>query len=56
LDLGLGLLAALVLLLATPGLAMTAAIALAVLALCVLSALLERHARRRGQRSRRSSR
>jgi Flp pilus assembly protein TadB len=56
LDLGLGLFAALVLLLATPGLAMTAVIALVVLALCGLSVLLERRARRRGQRPRRSSR
>jgi membrane protein implicated in regulation of membrane protease activity len=52
LDLGLGLVAALVLLLATPGLAMTALIALAVLALCLLSAALERRARRRGPRAR----
>jgi predicted membrane metal-binding protein len=50
LDLGLGLIAALVLLLATPGLAMTAVIALVVLAICGLSIVRERRGRRRAAR------
>ncbi len=54
LDLGLGLVAALVLLLASPGLAMTGVIALVVLAICALSVPLEGRLRERGQRRRRS--
>jgi hypothetical protein len=46
-DLGLGVLGAIVLLLATPGLAITALIALLVLALCALSVIVERRRRRR---------
>jgi hypothetical protein len=56
LDLGLGLVAALVLLLATPGLAMTAVIALVVLAICGLSIVLERRGRRRAVSARRPGR
>jgi Flp pilus assembly protein TadB len=41
-DLGLGLLGAIVLLLATPGLAIAALFALILIALCVLSVVLER--------------
>ena len=41
-DVGLGLLGAIVLLIATPGLAITMIIAFVVLALCVLSVVLER--------------
>ena len=51
LDLGVGLLAAIVLLLATPGLAIAAVVALLVLALCVLSVVLERRAARRSARA-----
>jgi O-antigen/teichoic acid export membrane protein len=54
LDLGLGLIAAFVLLLASPGLAMTGVIALVVLAICALSVPLEGRLRQRGQRNRRS--
>jgi len=50
LDLGLGVTAAIVLLLASPGLAMTAVIALVLLALCILSVVLERRSRRRRAR------
>ena len=53
LDLGLGLIAALVLLLASPGLAMTGVIVLIVLAICALSVPLEGRLRQRGQRRRR---
>jgi hypothetical protein len=49
-DLGLGLLGAIVLLLATPGLAIAAVVALLVLSLCVLSVVLERRAARRSSR------
>lgn len=57
LDLGLGVIGAMVLLVATPGLAITAVIALAVLALCVLSAVLERRrGRLRAERSRQTQR
>lgn len=49
LDLGLGAFVALVLLIATPGLAITAVIALIMLALCVLSVVLER--RKHGRES-----
>ena len=49
LDVGLGVLGALVLIIATPGLAMTALIALLVLALCGVSVLLERRTQRRSQ-------
>jgi len=52
LDLGLGVLGAIVLLLATPGLAVSALIALLVLALCGLSLVLERRRRARIQASR----
>jgi len=51
-DVGLGVIGALVLLLATPGLAITAIVALAVLALCLLSVVLERRALRRSKRVR----
>jgi Flp pilus assembly protein TadB len=51
LDLGLGLLGAIVLILATPGLAIVALVALLVLALCALSIVLERRAARRSSRS-----
>jgi hypothetical protein len=47
LDLGLGVLGALVLLIATPGLAITALVALLVLALCLLSVAVERRRRAR---------
>jgi Flp pilus assembly protein TadB len=47
LDLGLGLLGALVLLLATPGLAVAALLALGVIVLCIGSVLLERRRSRR---------
>jgi uncharacterized protein (DUF58 family) len=50
-DLGLGLLGAIALLLATPGLAVAALIALLVLVLCALSFLLERRRRVRAERS-----
>jgi hypothetical protein len=46
-DVGLGLVGSLVLLLATPGLAMAMVIALLVLALCLLSVVLERRLARR---------
>jgi Flp pilus assembly protein TadB len=46
-DLGLGVVGALVLLLATPGLAITALIALIVLVICLVSVLLERRGRSR---------
>jgi hypothetical protein len=46
-DVGLGLLAALILILATPGLAITAVVALLVLVLCALSIVLERRVARR---------
>ena len=46
-DIGLGLLASIVLLLATPGLAITAIIAFAVLGLCAMSVVLERRRARR---------
>jgi hypothetical protein len=45
-----------VLLVATPGLAITAVIALAVLALCVLSAVLERRGHMRAERPRQTQR
>lgn len=45
-DVGLGLLGALVLVLVTPGLAITAIVAFLVLALCALSIVLERRRRR----------
>jgi membrane protein implicated in regulation of membrane protease activity len=48
-DLGLGAAGALVLLLATPGLAVTAVIALLVLALCALSVVVQRRRRRRSE-------
>jgi O-antigen/teichoic acid export membrane protein len=51
-DVGLGVVGAIVLLLATPGLAMTAVIALAVLALCLLSIVLQRRRHRRAPRPR----
>ncbi len=47
LDLGLGLLGAIVLLLATPGLAVAALLALGVIVLCIGSLLLERRRSRR---------
>jgi uncharacterized membrane protein len=47
LDLGLGLLTAIALLLATPGLAIVAAVALLVLVFCILSVALERRVARR---------
>jgi membrane protein implicated in regulation of membrane protease activity len=50
LDLALGVLGAIVLLLATPGLAVSSLIALFVLALCALSVVLERRRRRRAER------
>jgi hypothetical protein len=56
LDLGLGVIGAIVLLVATPGLAITAVIALAVLALCVLSAVLERRGHMRAERPRQTQR
>jgi UPF0716 family protein affecting phage T7 exclusion len=46
-DLGVGLCVAIVLLLATPGLAITAIVALLLLAGCVLSFVLERRAAQR---------
>ena len=46
-DLGLGLLGAIVLLLLTPGVAIAALLALVVLALCVLSLVVERRRARR---------
>lgn len=46
-DLGLGMAGALVLLIASPGLAITGLIAAVVLAVCGLSVFKERHARRR---------
>lgn len=46
-DLGLGLLGAIVLLILTPGVAIAALLALAVLALCVVSVVLERRRSRR---------
>jgi Flp pilus assembly protein TadB len=46
-DLGLGLLGAIVLLLATPGLAIATLLALVLIALCVLSVVLERRRSRR---------
>jgi hypothetical protein len=46
-DVGLGLLGALVLVLATPGLAITAIVAFLVLALCALSIVLEKRRERR---------
>jgi len=53
LDLGLGVLAAIFLLLATPGLAVSALIAILVVLVCGLSLVLERRRRARGERSRR---
>jgi len=50
-DLGLGLVGAIVLVLATPGLAIAALIALLVLVLCGLSFLLERRRRVRAERA-----
>ena len=55
-DLGLGAAGALVLLLATPGLAVSAVIALLVLALCGLSVVVERRRRRRSEHGPRSAR
>lgn len=52
-DLGLGLLGAIVLLLITPGLAIATLAALALLALCLMSVVLER--RSRGRRARETS-
>ena len=52
LDVGLGLLVALVLLLATPGLAIAAIVALIVLVACVISFLVQRRAARRSARQR----
>jgi Flp pilus assembly protein TadB len=49
-DLGLGAAGALVLLLATPGLAVTAVIALLVLALCALSVVVQRRRHKRSER------
>jgi hypothetical protein len=51
-DLGLGLAGALVLLLATPGLAITGLVALIVLGLCLLTFVLERRGRSRRSRRR----
>jgi hypothetical protein len=48
-DLGLGVLGALVLLIATPGLAIAALIALLVLAGCLLSVVVERRRRTRAE-------
>ena len=50
LDVGLGLLVALVLLLATPGLAIAAIVALIVLVACGISLLVQRRAARRSAR------
>ncbi len=47
LDLGIGVLGAIMLIVLTPGLAIAAAVALLVLALCVLSVVLERRVARR---------
>jgi Flp pilus assembly protein TadB len=51
-DLGLGLVGALVLVLATPGLAITGLVALIVLVLCLLTFVLERRTRTRHSRER----
>jgi hypothetical protein len=51
LDLGLGVLGAIVLLLATPGLAISALVALLVLAVCLVSFVLERRKRVRARTS-----
>jgi Flp pilus assembly protein TadB len=51
-DLGLGLVGALVLVLATPGLAITGLVALIVLVLCLLTFVLERRTRTRRSRKR----
>jgi hypothetical protein len=51
LDLGLGVLGAIVLLVATPGLAISGLIALLVLAACALSFVLERRRRLRDERA-----
>jgi Flp pilus assembly protein TadB len=48
LDLGFGVLGAVVLLLATPGLAIAALVALVLIAVCILSVALERRRSRRG--------
>jgi hypothetical protein len=53
LDVGLGVAAAIVLLLATPGLAITALIALGLLLLCLATIVFERRTRRRATRPRR---
>jgi Flp pilus assembly protein TadB len=50
LDVGFGLLCAIVLILASPGLAIVALVALVVLVLCALSIALERRAARRSAR------
>jgi uncharacterized membrane protein len=50
LDLGLGVLAAIVLIVGTPGLAISGLIALIVLAACAVSFILERRARVRAER------
>ncbi|HEV2975327.1 MAG TPA: hypothetical protein VGX69_10100 [Solirubrobacteraceae bacterium] len=56
LDVGVGVLAAIVLLLATPGVAYAALIALLVVAVCVASLAVERRRSRRRGRSRRAIR
>jgi Flp pilus assembly protein TadB len=53
-DLGLGAVAALVLLLASPGRAIPAVIALLVLLVCALSLVVERRRRRRAEHARRA--
>jgi hypothetical protein len=55
-DLGVGVVAALALLIASPGLAITGLIALLVLALCVLSAVVEKRMGRRGAEAPRTRR
>jgi hypothetical protein len=52
LDLGLGVLGAIVLIVATPGLAISGLIALLVLAACALSFILERRRRLRAEQER----
>jgi predicted membrane metal-binding protein len=56
LDIALGVVGAIVLIVATPGLAVSALIALLVLALCGLSLMVERRRRTRDRRSPRRSR
>jgi uncharacterized iron-regulated membrane protein len=57
LDVSLGLLGAIVLLLVSPGLAIAAVVALALIVLCALSVVLERRAgRRSGRKARPGSR